>query len=107
MTDSTAIAIVTTIGTEAEAQKLAKELVAAKLVACAQISLIESIYHWDGEVQQDKEFQVRFKTIATNYKAVETAILERHSYDLPQIYAIALPEIYEPYAEWVAENSVE
>ena len=105
MTKPQAIAIITTIGTEAEAQQLARDLVEAKLVACAQISPIESVYHWEGEVQQDKEFQVRCKTIAANYKVVEAAILERHSYDLPQIYAIALPEIYEPYFEWVAKNS--
>jgi periplasmic divalent cation tolerance protein len=49
------IAIYTTVGSLQEARQIAKTLVERKLVACAQISEIESFYAWKGEVQNDQD----------------------------------------------------
>ncbi len=103
--DNQAIAVVTTTDTLEEAQKIAEALVAEKLVACAQIKPIESIYRWQDEVQKSAEFQIVCKTVASNYKAIESAIVAQHSYELPEIYGIALTHSYEPYRQWIAENS--
>ncbi|MEJ8825998.1 divalent-cation tolerance protein CutA [Variovorax humicola] len=99
------IAVVTTVGSRAEAQAMARALVERKLAACAQISEIESFYAWDGAVQHEGEFRVLFKTTSERYAAVESAIRELHSYELPAIHAIALEHIYAPYAEWIEGNS--
>ena len=106
MTDIQAIAVSTTTGNLEEAQRIAREIVELKLAACAQIFPIESIYHWQGEVHNDPEFKILFKTTAANYDALEQAIIKRHSYDLPEIYAIALTHISAPYAEWISANTM-
>ena len=106
MTDIQAIAVSTTTGDLEEAQRMAREIVEEKLAACAQIIPIESVYHWQGEVHNDPEFKILFKTIAANYDALEQAILKRHSYDLPEIYAIALSQVSNPYAEWINANTI-
>ena len=100
------IAVYTTVGNLEEARMIAKTLVERRLVACAQISEIESFYPWKGEVQNDKEFRILLKTTDARYKAVEAAVRELHSYELPAIYSVALEHVYEPYAAWIEECSV-
>ncbi|AUS99864.1 cytochrome C biogenesis protein [Nostoc sp. CENA543] len=99
------IAVVTTVSNLIEAQRMARTLVEQKLAACAQISEIESFYVWDNAVQNEKEFRVLFKTTDENYPAIEEAIKQLHSYELPAIHAFKLEHIYTPYAEWIESNS--
>ena len=99
------IAVVTTVGSETDAQSMARALVERKLAACAQISEIESFYRWNGVVQNDREFRVLFKTTNESYEAVEAAILELHKYELPAIHAFPLEHVYAPYAKWIERNS--
>ena len=99
------IAVFTTVGNVDEARKLARTLVERKLAACAQISEIESLYHWNGAVQNDKEFRILFKTTDNMYSAVEHAIREMHSYELPAIFSLPVNDAYAPYVEWLTQNS--
>lgn len=101
----TLIAVYTTVGNLEEARTIAKTLVESKLVACAQISAIESFYPWKAEVQNDQEFRILLKTTDEKYKAVEAAIRALHSYELPAIHAVALEHVYEPYGAWVEKCS--
>src|SRR5665647_762685 len=101
------IAVYTTVASPEEARKIAETLIGRKLVACAQISEIESFYPWKGEVQNDQEFRILLKTTDARYKAVEAAVRELHSYELPAIYSVALEHVYEPYAAWIEECSAD
>ena len=101
----TLIAVYTTVGNLEDARTMAKTLVERKLVACAQISAIESFYPWKGEVQNDQEYRILLKTTDTRYSAVETAIRDLHSYELPAIHAVAIEHAYEPYAGWIEDCS--
>ena len=100
------VAVFTTTDSLERAREIASALVERKLAACVQISSIESVYTWHGTAQNDKEFRVMAKTLAERYPEVETAIRDLHSYELPAIYALDVAETFEPYADWVAENSV-
>ena len=100
----TTIAVVTTVGSREEAQRLARTLVERKLAACAQISEIESIYRWKDAVQQEPEFRLLLKTTDQRYAEVESAIRELHSYELPAIHAFAFEHVFPAYAAWIAEN---
>ena len=99
------LAVVTTVGSLGEAQSMARALVERRLAACAQISEIECFYTWQGSIQNEKEFRLLFKTIEARYPAVEAAIRELHSYELPAIHAFALEHVYAPYAAWIESNS--
>lgn len=99
------IAVITTVDSKDKAEQMAYALVQQKLAACAQISEIESIYHWDGSIVREKEYRVLFKTTFERYSEVEAAIRSLHTYELPAIHALALDPIYPPYEEWIAENT--
>jgi periplasmic divalent cation tolerance protein len=100
----TAIAVVTTVASKKEARALARSLVEVKLAACAQISRIESIYPWKGKIEEGREYRVLFKTLDEHYTAVERAIRELHSYELPAIHAFPMMHVSEAYAAWIEEN---
>lgn len=99
------VAVHTTVGTQDDARRIARALVEMKLVACAQISTIESFYAWQGALQQELEWRLLFKTTADRYPQVEAAIRERHPYELPAIYSVAVQDAFRPYALWVSQGS--
>ena len=99
------IAVLTTIDSEEDAQRIATALVERKLAACVQISRIDSVYTWEGEVQRSPELRLLVKTTDEGYAAVENAIRELHPYDLPAIFALPVEHAYAPFAEWIAQNS--
>jgi periplasmic divalent cation tolerance protein len=99
------IAVVTTTATRDEAQRLATALVERRLVACAQLSDIESLYRWQGAVQQASECRLVLKTTAGRYAAVEAAIRALHAYQLPAIFALPVTQAFEDYAGWVREET--
>lgn len=96
------IAIVTTLPTREQALALARILVEQRLVACAQLSAIESLYLWEGQLQQEPEVRLTLKAPESHYKAIEAAILEHHPYDLPAIHAQRLERAHDPYGQWIA-----
>lgn len=98
------IAVVTTLGSREAAHQLARRLVEQRLAACAQISEIFSVYRWQGAVIEQPEFRLLLKTVDALYPAIERAIRELHSYELPAIHAFALEHVYPAYAEWIEDN---
>jgi periplasmic divalent cation tolerance protein len=100
----TLIAVFTTVDQREQAQRIATTLVQRRLAACAQISEIDSIYSWQGEVRQEAELRIVFKTTAAAYPALEAALRELHPYTLPQIVALPVEHAFAPYAQWVHEQ---
>jgi periplasmic divalent cation tolerance protein len=95
------ISIVTTLPSREQALELARILVERRLVACAQLNAIESVYIWNGQLQQDPEVRLTLKAPEGHYTAIEAAILERHPYDLPAIHAQRLERVHQPYGDWI------
>jgi periplasmic divalent cation tolerance protein len=101
------IVVTTTLSNRDDALRLARALVEQRLVACAQVSAIESCYRWDGAVCESPEFRLVLKTRDTLYPALEQAILALHPYELPAIHAVPVCAAHGPYADWVlAETTV-
>lgn len=101
---TTPIAVITTVGSKKEARRLAMALVKHKLAACAQIEKIDSIYAWKGKIEHGREYRVLFKTTAERYDAIEGAIRDMHSYELPAIHALPFERAFAPYAAWIEDE---
>jgi periplasmic divalent cation tolerance protein len=82
-------------------------LVEHRLVACAQLLPIQSIYRWKGKVEQENEVLLQAKTIATKLPEIEAFVLERHTYEVPEIVATEVVWGHTKYLEWVKESVVE
>lgn len=88
-----------------EARKISRHLIEKKLVACANIFPINSIYPWKGEIQDTEEIVVLLKTPDENYEKVETEIKKLHSYDTPAIYSWTVDKINKDYLDWVNKET--
>jgi len=97
--------VYTTCPDEATARELARVLIAERWAACANLYPIVSVYRWQDEVAEDREWALWLKTRADLYPALEREIGRRHPYDVPAIVALPLTEIAPPYAAWLEEST--
>jgi periplasmic divalent cation tolerance protein len=95
--------ILATAGGREEADRIAEALVGRRLAACVQLTEIASTYRWEGEVTEGAEWLMLIKTTAARYEAVEAAILELHTYDVPEIVQLPIVRGSAAYLAWVGE----
>ncbi|MCF6764585.1 divalent-cation tolerance protein CutA [Thiotrichales bacterium 19S3-7] len=88
-----------------QATILAELLVESKLAACVNIiPKIESIYHWQGQIQHDKESLLLIKTTQAHYQELEKIILQHHPYDIPEIISFDISNGHENYLNWIYQS---
>jgi periplasmic divalent cation tolerance protein len=94
-----------TAADEDEARRIAKALVAERLAACVNIlGRIESVYHWEGEVQSATEVAFLAKSTEACFDVLAARIRELHSYELPCIVAVPLARGEAAFLDWIREN---
>jgi periplasmic divalent cation tolerance protein len=97
--------VLTTAGSEEEAQRIADALLEQRLAACVQVvGPIASTYRWQGAVERTQEWQCLAKTEAARYPQVEAAIRGAHSYEEPEILAIPVLAGSACYLAWISAN---
>jgi periplasmic divalent cation tolerance protein len=97
--------VLTTAGSEEEAERISTALVERRLAACVQVlGPIASRYRWQGKVETAREWMCLAKTEASRYSEVEATIRELHSYDEPEILAIPIVAGSESYLDWIGES---
>jgi periplasmic divalent cation tolerance protein len=93
----------TTVGSREDALNIANAVVSSKLVACVQIEAIESVYQWQGQVQQELEWRLTGKTVELRQKELSELVQEIHPYELPEMYFTQIEEASEAYSKWVMD----
>ena len=94
-----------TAGDVDEARNIGRALVKARLAACINVfPEMESIYRWEGELQQDREVVLIAKTVAERFEALKHKVLELHSYECPCVIAMPVTHGYTPYIHWIREQ---
>ena len=101
-----ALLVITTTETAEAAQQLAQQLVERELAACVQIvSPLTSVYRWQGNVETAAEVLVLIKTTVAAYAALEVAIKQLHSYQIPEVIAVPITAGSAEYLTWL-QNGV-
>jgi len=97
--------VLTTASSLEESKKIARALVESRLAACVNIiPKIESVYRWEGRVEDAQEYLLLIKTTAEGYPGLRDAIQQLHSYDIPECIAIAVEEGSEQYLQWIDDS---
>jgi len=97
--------VLTTTSTANEAEVLAQKIIAAKLAACVQVApQITSFYFWENEVKKDSEQLLLIKTLPEIFDRLKDFIQENHSYDVPEIVALAAEKVSESYLNWMKDS---
>ena len=103
---SDCILIYVTVGSEDEAETIARQLVAQRLVACANLlPVMRSFYRWEGAVESGREVVLLLKTQRDRFEAVRAQIRSLHSYKLPCIVAVDITTGDADFLQWVAAES--
>ena len=100
MTQPGVALVLTTVADSATARTLARSLLARRLVACATLVPVESIYRWEGDVEEAAEVQLILKTDSAGVAGVLEAVEDSHPYDLPEMLVLEAGAS-SAYAAWV------
>ncbi len=106
MTDvDTIVTVITSVGTEQQAVEIGEELVERRLATCVNIvPSRRSIYRWKGgRVCDEAEYLLLIKTPEPLGSSVSDAIMELHSYELPEVMTVADEQVEEVTRRWVAD----
>ncbi|MFB3920284.1 MAG: divalent-cation tolerance protein CutA [Terriglobia bacterium] len=103
MTDK--VVIMVTAASRRECRKIARHLVEEKLAACVNITQpVESIYHWEGKIADEKEFVLLIKSTRELFPEIKAAISKLHSYHTPEIVCLPIIDGSRNYLQWMAES---
>jgi periplasmic divalent cation tolerance protein len=94
--------VLTTCASPGEASRLARTLVEERLAACATlIPSVQSIYHWQGEIELSTETLLLLKTGPEQLDALEARLHQLHSYQTPEFLVLGVEGVSHPYLEWL------
>ena len=99
------VLIISTYPNKKSILKIANELVKTKIIACVNISKIDSVYSWNGSIQNSSEYIAIFKTVTKNKTKLKKKITETHPYDIPEIVEIDVTSINKSYLNWLIEST--
>ena len=90
----------------AEAERIGRAVVEARLAACANILPgMRSVYWWQGRLEQGQEAVLILKTTEDRLEALIAGVKDLHSYDCPCIEALPVVAGYPPFLDWVAQET--
>lgn len=96
------IVVFVTARDKAEAERIAKGLLEARLIACVNIlDGIKSMFWWEGKIDQSQEALLILKSQKSCFPQIVEKVKSLHSYDLPEIIALPVIEGSKDYLAWI------
>jgi periplasmic divalent cation tolerance protein len=104
MTDC--IAVLVTVGSPEEGERIARALVEERVAACVnRVGPIKSTYRWQGKITCDEELLLIIKTRAALFAEVEARVKALHSYGTPEVIALPITAGARAYIEWLCAET--
>lgn len=106
MSQNQLINIYVTCHNEQQAAQIASGVVSQGLAACANIvGGVRSIYRWQGDVQDDTEVAILFKTRAGMAVKCMKKIEELHPYENPCIEVWPVAKAIDAFEHWIIDET--
>jgi periplasmic divalent cation tolerance protein len=103
--DPRIVIVLTTLGSSANAEAIAEQLVNERLAACVNIlPVMTSIYRWKGKTERDQEHQLAIKTSSSSLPALEARLRELHPYEVPEFLVVPVEAAAAAYREWLVDS---
>lgn len=85
-----------------EAKRIIRQLLEKKWIACASIfPNVESIYEWEGKVEEANEVKVILKSVTSQFDAIAALIQKECSYEVPEILQVDIAKGNTSYLAWL------
>jgi len=88
---------------EQGAQAFARRLVEQGLVACMSCHTVQSVYRWQGRLEQVTEVQFMAKTCAASLDALEEFVKREHPFDVPEFIVLLPLHVEARYGAWLEQ----
>ena len=100
------IVVLITVGSLEEARRIGDALISQRKAACVNIiPQINSLFRWEGKIEEDRENLLLVKTRAELFPEVVDAVKSVHSYDVPEIIALPIIKGNQDYLTWISEET--
>lgn len=100
-----ALVAISTVTSEADAERIARTLVEERLAACVNmVPGVRSIYRWKGAVEDEREILLLMKTTMDAVEALRVRLHELHPYELPEFVVLEVDRLSAAYGAWILES---
>jgi periplasmic divalent cation tolerance protein len=99
------VVVLVTCGSLAEARRIARAAVDARLAACVNIvpGVVHSIYRWRGKIESANERLLLIKTSRGRLARLRATVQRLHSYQVPEFIALPVSAGSRGYLKWLDE----
>lgn len=95
-----------TAGSTDEARRIGRALVESNLAACVNIiDNMNSLYMWEGKLQDDPEVIVIAKTTSQRVLALIDKVKALHSYECPCVLSVAIDNGNPEFMAWIRSET--
>ncbi len=94
-----------TCANKEEAQEIIRSLLGEKLIACASFHEVQSLYRWEGKIEESTEIKVLLKTQPLHFPRIEQYIQAHASYSVSEIAQVEVSHVHAPYLAWVHQET--
>ena len=102
----TALLCLSTCPDAETAARIARTLVEERLAACVnRVPGIQSIYRWQGEINDDAEVLLVIKTTRERFGALRARLSELHPYEVPELIALEIADGLPAYLDWLVRET--
>src|SRR5689334_15735600 len=103
MTDK--VVVLMTCKTAKEGARIARHLIEKHLIACANIiNGVQSIYQWEGKIQDEKECWMILKSTRELMPALRIEVEKENSYAVPELIALPIIDGSPNYLNWLDQE---
>lgn len=89
-----------------EARKIGKELLKSRLAACVNIiEKMNSLYWWEGKLQDDTECVLIAKTKQSLVKKLVKKVKSIHSYSCPCVISLPIIDGNKEFLDWIEKET--
>jgi periplasmic divalent cation tolerance protein len=100
------VVVMTTLPADADGSAFGRALLEERLAACVNLlAPMDSVYRWEGRVEEETERQVIIKTTRDRLNALWDRVRELHPYEVPEFIVLAIADGNEAYLKWVGEST--
>ena len=100
------VMVFTTLPLESDVLSFANALIEERVVACVTAHQhVKSVYRWSGEIKQEQEQQIVFKTTLDRVEKLWEQLQKLHPYEVPEFVVLPVMDGSTAYLNWIREST--
>jgi periplasmic divalent cation tolerance protein len=98
------LVVLVTAANERQARQIARRLLQRKLAACVNFVPVESMFVWEGDIQEEDEVLMIIKTRVEAFDELMSSVNVVHTYDNPEIIGMPIVMGADQYLRWISNE---